>query len=120
MNTTSHVRSLIVGGGLAALASAMIAGTASADTPPNCTGADYAGITSGVAAQMSAYLFTHPEFNAYVTELEKIPPDQSALKLAEYQADHPDVRSDVASIRQPLRDFDRRCGFGPHNTTRLP
>jgi hypothetical protein len=36
--------------------------------PPNCTGGDYAGIAAGVSAAMSQYLFTHPDFNAFITD----------------------------------------------------
>lgn len=63
-----------VAGGMAACAAtvAMLfatAGAAAADVPadepapasqPNCTAADLAQVSSGVAAATSAYLFTHP------------------------------------------------------------
>jgi hemophore-related protein len=100
---------------IVAVAGVPIAGVAAADVPPNCTGADYAAITAGVATSMSGYLFSHPDVNAYVTNLQATSPtDQSALRLAQYEADHPQVRAEIAAIRQPLVDFDQRCGYGPH------
>lgn len=107
-------RALIASTGL--LASGMI-GAAPAfagppDQAPNCTGGDFAGITAGVAAAMSAYLFTHPEVNAYVTELESVPRDESINRLVDYESAHPTVRAELAAIRQPLVEFDARCGYG--------
>ena len=49
------------------------AGTAAADPPPrpaNCTAADVAGVSAGVAAAVSAYLFTHPDVNGFFTDLQ--------------------------------------------------
>lgn len=90
--------------------------TASADTggtePPNCTGADFAGVSAGVAASMSTYLFTHPDVNAFITDLEANAGDQSTMKLVEYFTAHPQVKAETDAIRQPIADFDRRCGYG--------
>src|SRR4051812_5430697 len=38
--------------------------------PPNCTSADLEGVRAGVDAATSAYLFTHPDVNWFVTSLE--------------------------------------------------
>ncbi len=82
-----------------------------ADAPPNCTGADFAQITSAVAASMSGYLFTHPDVNDFITSLESAPRDQSTVRLADYMNAHPQVKAEVGAIRQPLADFDARCGY---------
>ena len=59
-----------------ALSAAVVAGVmlvaapaALAEDPPNCTAADMAGVAAGVSAATSAYLFTHPDVNAFVTGL---------------------------------------------------
>ena len=44
--------------------------------PPNCSAADLEGVRAGVDAATSAYLFTHPDFNWFVTSLEGLPADQ--------------------------------------------
>ena len=38
--------------------------------PPNCTTADLEGVRAGVSAATSVYLFTHPDFNYFMTSLE--------------------------------------------------
>lgn len=82
-----------------------------ADAPPNCTGADFARVSSDVAASMSGYLFAHPDVNDFITSLESAPRDQSTVKLADYLNAHPQVKAEVGAIRQPLADFDVRCGY---------
>lgn len=83
-----------------------------ADPAPNCTGADYAGISAGVSAAMSTYMFTHPDLNDFITGLEAAGGEHSALQIADYEASHPRERGEIAAIRQPLADFDERCGYG--------
>ncbi len=71
----------VIGAGV--IAAAMLCGaaaTAAAD-PPNCTAADLAGVMSGVSAGTSAYLFTHPEVNAF-------------FHRPQWQAEGPDVDGD--------------------------
>jgi hemophore-related protein len=66
---------------------------APAPAPPNCTAADLAAVSAGVAANTSAYLFAHPDVNDYFTSLKGQP------------------RSDIRDqgIRQPLTDMQNRC-----------
>jgi len=67
-----------------------------APAPPNCTPADLAGVSAGVAAATSAYLFAYPDVNDYFTGLDA----------------NPQVHSDLVAIRQPLIDFRSRCRIG--------
>jgi hemophore-related protein len=84
--------------------------TASADNPPNCTAADLAGVSSGVSAATSAYLFTHPDVNAFFTGLEG--QDRADLRddVDNYLNANPQVKADLTGIRQPLIDIKNRCG----------
>jgi heme-binding protein len=81
--------------------------------PPNCTAADLAGVAAGVSASTSAYLFTHPDVNAFFTGLKGQP--RSALKqtVQNYLNANPQVKSDLQGIRQPLIDLRNRCGGTP-------
>jgi len=81
--------------------------------PPNCTAADLAGVAAGVSASTSAYLFTHPDVNAFFTGLKGQP--KSAIKdnVQNYLNANPQVRSDLQGIRQPLIDLRNRCGGSP-------
>ena len=70
----------VIGAGM--IAGAMLFGTAAtaAADPPNCTAGDLAGVMSGVSAGTSAYLFTHPEVNAFFTGLKGKPRDQMSTR----------------------------------------
>lgn len=80
-----------------------------APPPPNCTAADLAGVSAGVSASTSAYLFTHPDVNAFFTGLKGQP--KSAIKddVQNYLNANPQVKSDLQGIRQPLQDLKNRC-----------
>src|SRR3954467_7623317 len=86
-----------------------------AANPPNCSAADLEGVRSGVDASTSAYLFTHPDLNDYMSSLKAMSREQVAAKVKVYMASHPDEHADMANIRQPLLDIKDRCGapFSP-------
>lgn len=101
--------------GAGAVAGAMLFGavpSALADppAPANCTAADLAGVSAGVSASTSAYMFTHPDVNAFFTGLKGQP--KSAIKgdVQNYLNANPQVKSDLQGIRQPLLDLKNRCG----------
>ena len=109
--------------GMGALAGATIFGTAPAAfaDPPNCTAADIAGVSSGVSASMSTYLFTHPDVNAFFSGLNGQPKDQIRSQVQAYMAANPQVRSDLSGIRQPLVDIQNRCDeSGPPVAPAIP
>ncbi len=98
--------------GSAAVAGTLLVGlapSAPAD-PPNCTAADLAGVAAGVSAATSAYLFTHPDVNAFFTGLEGTPRDTLRGEIQQYLDANPQVKSDLTGIRQPLTDLRNRCG----------
>jgi heme-binding protein len=110
--------------GTGAIASAMLFGalpSAMADdpanNPPNCSAADLAGVSSGVSASTSAYLFTHPDVNWFFTSLEGIPRDQVRDQVQDYLNSNPTVKADLTGIRQPLVDMKNRCGAAPAPVT---
>jgi hemophore-related protein len=83
-----------------------------APPPPNCTAADMEGVRMGVQAATSAYLFTHPDVNAFFTSLAGVPRAQVLQRVKAYMAANPQTASDITGIRQPLVDIKNRCG-GP-------
>ncbi len=100
--------------GVSALAAAVFLATAApaaADdpAPPNCTAGDLAGVVTGVSAAMSAYLFSHPDVNAFFTDLKGMPRDQQRQHLQDYLNANPQVEAEVRGIRQPTLDFRDRC-----------
>ena len=103
--------------GLRAFAGSLLIGTGLIGTPavavaapPNCSAADLAGVAAGVSAATSAYLFTHPEVNDFLTGLEGTPRDSLRDQIGQYMDANPQTKSDLAGIRQPLADFRARCG----------
>ena len=97
-----------------ALAGAILVGataTAAAEPPPppNCTAADLAGVMAGVAAATSAYLFTHPDVNAFFTSLKGQPKEEIRAQAQTYLDANPQVRADLQGIRQPSVDLRSRC-----------
>jgi hemophore-related protein len=98
--------------GTGAIAGAMLVGTAPsalADPPPNCTAADLAGVSSGVSAATSGYLFSHPDVNAFFTGLKGRPKSDIRGDVQNYLNANPQVKADLQGIRQPLIDLKNRC-----------
>jgi heme-binding protein len=102
-------RAMIAGTTGIAAALMFCAAPAFADPPPNCTAADLAGVASGVAAATSAYLFTHPDVNAFFTGLKGKPRDQISDDVQNYLSTNPQAQADLQGIRQPMVDFKSRC-----------
>ena len=112
--TTALVRRAVIGAlSAGAFAAAAVAGTpvALAD-PPNCTVADLSGVAAGVSAATSAYLFTHPDVNEFMTGLKGQPRDQVANDIQQYLEARPQVKEEVRAIRAPLVEIRERCGVG--------
>lgn len=104
---------LVIGAGALALA---IVGsgipTALADPPPpapGCSAADFEQLRSQVASATAGYLFSHPDVNAFFSSLKGQPKDQIRSQVKAYLANNPQAQSDLAGIRQPLRDMKNRC-----------
>ncbi|SOX54753.1 hemophore-related protein [Mycobacterium ahvazicum] len=110
-------RAVVGGIAAGAISGAMLfaaMGSAQADPepgplPPNCTAADLAQVSSGVAAATSVYLFTHPDVNAYFTSLKGQPRSEIGDQVKQYMDANPQTHADLEAIRQPLTDFKIRC-----------
>lgn len=100
-----------IGAGAVAGAIFAAAPSALADTPPNCTAADRAGVAAGVSAATSVYLFTHPDVNNFVTGLAGQPRDEIRTLVQDYLDANPQTRAEIQGIRQPLADLRNRCGI---------
>jgi hemophore-related protein len=119
---TRTARRAVVGAlGTGAIAGATLFGaaaTVNAD-PPNCTAADLAGVSSGVSAATSSYLFTHSDVNDFFTGLKGQPKSAVSDDVQNYLNSNPQVQADLQGIRQPLVDFRDRCG-APGPTPLVP
>jgi hemophore-related protein len=101
-------RSLI---GAGVIAGSMLVGTAAtaAADPPGCTAADLANVMSGVNAGMASYLFTHPDVNNFFTGLKGKTREEMRAEITGYADANPQVRDEIAAVRQPAADFRDRC-----------
>lgn len=105
-------RTAVIAVGVGAILAAAPGGLAHADDlPPGCTSADMTGVMSGISASMSAYLFTHPDVNAFFSSLQGMPKTEVRDQTEAYLNANPTVRADLESIRQPSRDFRDRCNL---------
>lgn len=99
----------VIGAGVITAAMLFGATAIAAADPPNCTAADLAGVMSGVSAGTSAYLFTHPEVNAFFTSLKGKSRDQMSTEIQAYLEANPQVRDELRAVRQAAADFRNRC-----------
>ncbi|WP_231737677.1 heme-binding protein [Mycobacterium sp. IS-1742] len=77
--------------------------------PPNCSPADWAGVRAGVAAAVSAYLYTHPPVNDFFATLKGQSREEMRPQVQQYMDANPQVRSELEAIRKPATDFLDRC-----------
>ncbi|CDO09626.1 hemophore-related protein [Mycolicibacterium cosmeticum] len=99
----------LVGATLMAVPMVIGSSAVAAADPPNCTAADLAGVMSGVSAGTSAYLFTHPDVNAFFTGLKGKNRDDMRTAITAYFDANPQVSDELRAIRQPAADFRDRC-----------
>lgn len=110
MLATRRVVGGVLGAGAVVGAALMGPAPSAFAAPPNCTAADLSGVSAGVSAATSAYLFTHPEVNAFFTGLEGSPHDTLPEQIRQYLNANPQVKAELGGIRQPSDDFKARCG----------
>jgi heme-binding protein len=77
--------------------------------PPGCSAADFEQVKGEVSTATSAYMFSHPDVNAFFSTLKGQPKDQIRQQVKNYFAANPGAQSDLAGIRQPMRDMKNRC-----------
>ena len=85
--------------------------TASADVPPNCTTADVTAVMAGVSANMTAYLFTHPDVNNFFTGLQGQKKSDVKRQTQDFLNANPQVGAELRAIRSPADDLRVRCNI---------
>lgn len=88
-----------------------LAAPAVADTPPGCTVADFTNVETGVAAAMTAYLFTHPDVNAFFTGLQGQSKDAVTAQAQAYMQANPQIQAELDAIRAPGDELRDRCNL---------
>jgi hemophore-related protein len=90
-----------------------LAAPAVADLPPGCTLADVTNVAAAVDAGITAYLFTHPDVNDFLTGLQGQSKDQVKAQANAYFQANPQVKAELDAIRAPSVDLRARCGIPP-------
>ncbi|TMS53154.1 hemophore-related protein [Mycobacterium sp. DBP42] len=96
---------------LGATATALGAAATASAAPPNCTTADVTAVMAGVSTNMSGYLFTHPDVNAFFTGLQGKGKSDVAAQTKDYLNKNPQVRAELDAIRAPAVDLRNRCNI---------
>jgi hemophore-related protein len=99
-----HVRSLLAGVGLAAVAVAVplvVVSTASADSSPSSASSSAQNCPrQTVRQEVKDYLTAHPDVAQEIKTLKSLPQDQRAQARQQYLAAHPDVATGLKNLRQ--------------------
>jgi hemophore-related protein len=89
------------------------AAPAAADTAPGCSVADMTNVMAGVDAAMTAYLFTHPDVNGFLSGLQGRDKDDVKAQTQAYFQANPQVKAELDAIRAPSVDLRNRCNIPP-------
>ncbi len=100
----------VIGAALSAATPLAHANGDPAANPPNCGAADLEFVRAGVQQATGQYLVDHPDVNNFFNGLEGLTRDQAKPKVQAYMKTHPQTKTDLAGIRQPLMDIKNRCG----------
>ena len=65
---------------------------------------------AGVDTSTSAYLFTHPDLNTFMSTLQGLSRAPGRRNVKGYMATHPQENAEMTGIRQPLMDLKNHCG----------
>jgi hemophore-related protein len=97
----------------AALGAAVAVPAAGADpaAPDNCTAEGLATTISSVTVGLGAYFKAHPDVNQALIDATRQPAFVAAGQFDAYFDGHPQQADEIRAIKQPLIDFQNRCGL---------
>lgn len=79
--------------------------------PADCNAAGLASTISSVTANLSTYFAAHPDANQALIDATRQSAFGAIGAFNTYFNDHPDEANDIRGIKQPLVDFQNRCGM---------
>lgn len=94
------------------------AAVAAADTAPGCSAGDITAVEGQVATALSAYFFTHPDVNAFFSNVQGLPKADAFSQTNAYLAANPQTRAEINAIRGPVFDLRNRCNIPTNNLIR--
>lgn len=85
--------------------------TAAPAAPSDCTAAGMASTISTVSKALSEYFTAHPDANQALIDATRQSAFGAIGAFNSYFAEHPQEADDIRAIKQPLVDFQNRCGL---------
>jgi hemophore-related protein len=102
-----HVRSLVAGIGIAAVAVTVplvvVSAASAQDSPPPSSTATPDCPRQDLRTEVKGYLTAHPDVKQEIADLKKLPKDQRAQARQQYLAAHPDVAAQLEQFRHDRR-----------------
>ncbi len=80
-------------------------------TAADCTAAGLSSTISSVTQNLSGYFAGHPDANQALIDATKQSAFGAIGAFNTYFNDHPDEANEIRAIKQPLVDFQNRCGM---------
>ncbi len=79
--------------------------------PAECSAAGLSSTISSVTQNLSGYFAAHPDANQALIDATRQSAFSAIGAFNTYFDEHPDEANDVRAIKQPLVDFQDRCGM---------
>ncbi len=102
---------LAAGMACAALAIPSAGAEPSAEPVHDCNAAGLSATISSVTTSLSEYFAAYPETNQALMDFTRQPAFIAVGQFDGYFADHPQEADEVRAIKQPLIDYQNRCGM---------
>ena len=99
---------VLVAGAASVAVSIPVAG---ADPAADCNAAGLASTISSVTQNLSGYFATHADANQALIDATRQSAFGAIGAFNAYFDEHPDEANDIRAIKQPLVDFQNRCGM---------
>ena len=85
--------------------------SASAEPVDDCNASGLSATISSVTTSLSKYFAAHPDVNQALIDATRQPAFIAVGQFDGYFADHPQEADEVRAIKQPLIDYQDRCGM---------
>ena len=102
---------LAAGAACAALAIPSAGAEPSAEPVDDCNASGLSATISSVTTSLSEYFAAHPDVNEALIGAARQPAFIAVGQFDGYFSDHPQEADEVRAIKQPLIDYQNRCGM---------
>ena len=111
MSVARRIAAACLIAGAASLTMSVPTAVADPAPAPDCSASTLASTISSVTKSLSDYFAAHPDANEALIEATRQPAFSAIGQFDSYFKDHPEQADDIRAIKQPLIDFQNRCGL---------